>query len=347
MADEFVWMDEPANGVWSTLEPNWNDGEEWLDDEGHTAIFGVSTQHDITVGEALSLGGVRFMADGYRLSGESLRFSGALPFIDTQGVGVTSRLETAIYTEVPLTKTGAGVLVLGIAPYNDDTNVQDVVVAEGVLRIEEGRVLCSTGTWSIAGGTLYEQFGGTNRILSGGNILLVGQGGATDAPAVVEVSGGILSIPSQGSGNNSYMILGKDRDARLRIAESGSVQVVVIEMHQERVAGSSAAIQLDGGRLTVNRITGAAGANGTVSRILFNGGELYAGGSNSSFLGDMTEALVQAGGAVITVPSGRFYKTTQVLAHDPALGEVLDGGLVKRGAGDLYLQANNSYNGIN
>ena len=60
----------------------------------------------------------------------------------------------------------------------------------------------------------------------------------------------------------------------------------------------------------------------------------------------MTEALVQAGGMIMNVPGGSTYSwTKQVLAHDPALGETPDGGLVKRGSANLHLQTNNTYTG--
>jgi hypothetical protein len=340
-------MAEPASDVWSTFEPNWNAGVGWPDALGHTAVFGVSTQRTITVGESLSLGALRFTADGYRVGGQALTFTGVSPFISAEGAGVTSRLETAVQTDALLSKTGVGVLCLGAAPYAGETNVRDVAVAEGVLRIDEGRVLCSTGTWSVAGGAVYEQAGGTNLLLSGGNVLVVGQGGATDKPARIEATGGTLLAPSEGLDKNAYMILGKDRDAGLRIAESATVDVVVIEMNQDRAAGASATLQLDGGRLTVNRVTGSSGDNETVSRVLLNGGELYAGGNNGAFLGGMTEVLMQAGGVVITVPGSFYFKTVQAIAHDPALGGTLDGGLAKRGWGSLYLLTDNSYTGTN
>jgi len=108
----------------------------------------------------------------------------------------------------------------------------------------------------VAGGAVYEQAGGTNLLLSGGNVWVVGHGGAVVEPARIDATGGTLLAPSEGLDKNAYMILGKDRDAGLRIAESATVDVVVIEMNQDRAAGASATLQLDGGRLTVNRVTG-------------------------------------------------------------------------------------------
>ena len=346
-AADVVWMANPANGVWSTSEPNWDGGVGWPNNMGHTAVFGDSTQRAITVGEALSLGAIRFTADGYRLTGDSLTFTGASPFIATEGAGVTSRLETAIHAETPLSKTGAGTLCLGAAAYAGETNVQDLAVAEGVLQIEEGRTLCLSGVQSVAAGAAYVQTGGTNLLLNGGDILVLGDG-PTAQPASFEITGGVWHARATAisDGVNARMVLGREQDAWFRIADSADVWTVVIEM-TELAAGRSATLQLDGGKLTLARMGGTGGANGTHSRLLLNGTELYPERSNSAFISGMTEALMQAGGLRVNIPGGKFYKTSQSFTHDPALGTTLDGGLTKIGAGDLYLQADSSYTGTN
>lgn len=346
-AAEYTWMAEPANGVWSTLQANWNAGEVWPASDGHTAVFGASAQQEITVSEALNLGALRFQADGYRVGGAALALSGAAPVIEVAPAEAEALLETPLLSESPLSKTGAGLLRLGAAAYDGGTNVRDVAVTEGALQTEAGRTLCSTGVWSVAAGAMVRQSGGTNLLVSGGNVFLIGQGGDTAQTARVEVTGGALLAPALAAdaGANAWFTLGQDRDAWLRVADTGTVQVIVIEMNPELTPGRSSTLQLDGGRLTVNRVTGTAGVSGTVSRVLLNGGEIYAGGNNGAFLSDMTEALVQTGGVVITVPSSWYYKTPQAFSHDPALGETPDGGLTKRGTGGLYLQAGSTYSG--
>ena len=346
-AADVAWMANPANGVWSTSEPNWDGGVVWPNNMGHTAVFGDSTQRAITVGEAIRLGAIRFTADGYRLTGDSLTFTGASPFIATEGAGVTSRLETAIHAEMPLSKTGAGMLCLGAAAYAGETNMQDLAVAEGVLQIEEGRTLCLSGVQSVAAGAAYVQTGGTNLLLSGGDILVLGDGTAAQ-PASFEITGGVWHARATAisDGVNARVVLGREQDAWFRIADSADVWTVVIEM-TELAAGRSATLQLDGGKLTLARMGGTGGANGTHSRLLLNGTELYPERSNSAFISGMTEALMQAGGLRVNIPGGKFYKTSQSFMHDPALGTTLDGGLTKIGAGDLYLQADSSYTGTN
>ncbi len=347
-ADEYLWMAEPPNGAWSTSEPNWNAGVAWPATAGHTAVFSASAQQTISVAGALDVGAVRFLTNGYRVDGAALTFSGAAPVISVETMEAAALLETPVLNEGLLSKTGPGLLRLGAAPYDGGTNVRDVAVTDGMLQVEEGRSLCSTGVWSVAAGAAYLQSGGTNRLQSGGDVFIVGQGGEATRTARVEVTGGFLLAPATAAtaGYNAWFILGKDRDAWFRVAGAASVQTIVMEMNPDLVPGRTSILQLDGGRFTVNRVTGTAGVSGTVSRVLLNGGEIYAGGSNGAFIGDMTEALVQAGGAVITVPGSWYYKTQQELSHDPSLGGTPDGGLTKRGTGSLYLQANNTYSGV-
>jgi autotransporter-associated beta strand protein len=344
-ANDSVWMAEPANNVWATNQPNWNAGEVWPGTPGHTAVFAASTQRVISVSEALNVGALRFLADGYRITGEALTLAGAAPVLAVESADVTALLETAVLNDGLLTKTGPGLLRFGAAPYDGGTNVRDVAMTEGALQIEAGRTLCSTGVWTLAAGAAYQQSGGTNLLLSGGNVFVIGSGGGETQTARVEVTGGALLAPSAGTGLNAYFIMGQDRDAWLRVADTGAVQVIVIEMNPELTPGRSSTLQLDGGRLTVTRMSGTAGVSGTVSRVLLNGGEIYAGGNNGAFISDMTEALVQTGGVVITVPSSWYYKTPQAFSHDPALGETPDGGLTKRGTGNLYLLADSTYSG--
>ena len=346
-ANDYVWMAEPVSGEWSTTAPNWNAGEAWPATAGHTAVFNASTQRVITVSEALDVGALRVQADGYQIGGAALAFSGAAPFIAVESAAATSLIQTAVLNDSLLSKTGPGVLRLGAAPYDGGTNVRDVAVAEGLLQVEAGRSLCSTGAWSVAAGAAYRQSGGTNLLLSGGNVFLIGQGGGQSQTARVDVTGGFLLAPATATtaGANAWFVLGKERSAWFRMAESADVQVIVMEMNPELVPGLATTLQLDGGRLTVNRLTGTAGVSGTVSRVLLNGGEIVAGGNNGSFIEDMTEAWVQTGGVTVTVPSSWYYKTQQALSHDPALGGTPDGGLTKRGTGLLYLQANNTYTG--
>jgi autotransporter-associated beta strand protein len=349
-AGDFIWQAAPSNNVWSTTDQNWNTADAWPAGAGHTAIFGASAEQEVSVGEAISVGAIRFQSDGYRIYGEPLTFTGVSPSISVESASVTSLLETAIFNDSTLSKTGPGVLRLGAADYNGTTNVHNVAVAEGALHVEDGRTLCSTGVLSVAAGAAYVQTGGTNLLLNGGGVLVLGDGDEAQ-PASFEITGGICHATSSAYSapywGHSKIIAGRDQDAWFRIAGDGSVRASIFDM-TELAEGRSSTLQLDGGRLTVLRATGSGGANNTTSRILLNGGEICALDSNSGFISGMTEALMQAGGLTVNVPgANRFYKTPQSIAHDPELGATLDGGLTKIGTGNLHLLADSSYTGTN
>ena len=87
----------------------------------------------------------------------------------------------------------------------------------------------------------------------------------------------------------------------------------------------------------------------------FNGGILRASQSDSAdpeaiaegldhFMGNLTHAYVQAGGAVIDT-NGFNISINQPLEHDPSLGASLDGGLQKLGSGNLTLLQSGSFTG--
>ena len=91
-------------------------------------------------------------------------------------------------------------------------------------------------------------------------------------------------------------------------------------------------ITLDGGRLSVKYLT--VGNSGSQGIVTFNGGTLRALESNGDFLSSSLTCNVSAKGAIIDTQS--YSRTVSAtLAHDSSLGEAVDGGLVKRGAGTL------------
>jgi autotransporter-associated beta strand protein len=104
-------------------------------------------------------------------------------------------------------------------------------------------------------------------------------------------------------------------------------------------AGASGTLQLNGGLVQAIQVTG--NATPTTSVINFNGGILQAATNSGDFIDASTVANIQTGGAilddggyVVTLPNG--------FQSDPTL---LGGGLIKQGAGAVYLDGGNSYTG--
>ncbi|MFA6633551.1 MAG: hypothetical protein WCU90_14710, partial [Kiritimatiellia bacterium] len=193
------------------------------------------------------------------------------------------RLETAVQTDALLSKTGVGVLCLGAAPYAGETNVRDVAVAEGVLRIDEGRVLCSTGTWSVAGGAVYEQAGGTNLLLSGGTAI-VQPVPLTNASPRVEVRAGsrlrvadaVLNVPGLYLNVAGGEYLQEAGEAVFRFAHGTT------NAPNDASPLAPVGIVLNGGSLAFAESPMFSLSNVRSTRTVINGGHLRAGQVNFS-----------------------------------------------------------------
>ena len=89
-------------------------------------------------------------------------------------------------------------------------------------------------------------------------------------------------------------------------------------------------------------IAGGGGA----STVNFNGITLRAGNSSTQWISNLTNAVVQSGGAKFN-PNGFNVTVAQVLSHDGALGATADGGLTITGTtGTVTLTAANTYTGV-
>lgn len=135
-AEELTWRTEPADAFWNASSLNWGTGVVWQD--GIKAIFGDSTQKNITVEGDVSVSDMTFSADGYALGGE-----GRLVLPDTD-------VATAYTWSVPRNCTAT----IG----NVITNARECVLVkqdEGTLRLTGDvrvmRLHGGKGTLSLAG----------------------------------------------------------------------------------------------------------------------------------------------------------------------------------------------------
>ena len=130
------------------------------------------------------------------------------------------------------------------------------------------------GTMTVSGGTV-----------NVGNWFAVGRNGGT----------GVLTISGTG------LVQKTDADGSLEITNGGSTT-------------ASGIVNLDGGTLRVNNITGSGGA-GSIARLYFNGGTLKPTVANGNFIDGNVESLVKNGGAIIDTDG-----------FDITIGKAADGG---------------------
>ncbi len=191
--------------------------------------------------------------------------------------------------------------------------------------------LSGTGTLSAGnevvgfqGSGSFMQTGGTNAI---GSFLTVGN---TTTGSYTLGGTGALSASGETIGNGGSG----------SFTQTGGTNTVGGILGLGANSGSSGIYTLTGGTLAADTVAGGHGA----ATFNFNGGTLQAAGSNTTFVTGLTNANVQAGGAVID-SNGFDVTIAQPLLHDAAPGVTADGGLTKNGAGTLTLNGGNTYAG--
>jgi fibronectin-binding autotransporter adhesin len=255
-----------------------------------------------------------------------------------------------------LTKTGAGTLTLaGSNSYSGNTTVNGgtLLVAGGVLGtgsgggtplIYVGRTSGQTGVFTVESGTVaqgaasglivgdqgtgtFNQTGGSVTLGSGGFFLGNNAGGV----GVANFSGGTFTNTAAGT------VVATRNVGTINVSGSANVTLAGLQLGHSEGTNTTSTVNLDGGRLAVNRVTRQ---NGTAN-FFFNGGTLAARTNSGSFMTGLTRAEVKAGGAVIDTGSFAITIGQNLLASTSSPG----GGLTKLGAGTLTLAGSNSYTG--
>lgn len=254
--------------------------------------------------------------------------------------GASAQWSGLITGDGGLTKTDEGSLILAGASTNALGNL---LVNGGLLQLaaETLTVYATNGTSKIDNGGGVAVAAGSTLYVTNGLNAWFPLGDTAGTTNTLTIDGGTVVIQ-----NNWGMEAPRQGSAILTI-NSGSLTVNDIGGIGLILGDTSSAetglLNLNGGTLTVNRITSNNGTN----ILCFNGGTLEPTGAYTTFLPASATLLacVRNGGAVVDT-AGYTVSIAQSLAHSPLAGDnATDGGLVKTGTGTLNLNGANSYTG--
>lgn len=204
----------------------------------------------------------------------------------------------------------------------------------GTLAIGNGALLVATHASAAA--SVVGNAGLTLEVLAGGTVetpldLNLASYGQASGEGNLKVSGGNVTI-------GRYLYIASHTDSSSTVDVNGGTLNVIASNGQLKFGSGAAILNLNGGVLNVNKVTGNTGNTGVFN---FNGGTLKASQSDAGFF-SVGHAFVQEMGAKVDT-NGFNITIGQALKHG---GETaIDGGLTKSGAGNLTLTAANSYTG--
>lgn len=334
-----------GSGSWNTTAGNavWNNGSTnvvWSQTSGtvgtNTAVFaGSSGTHAISVETAIATTALTFSTSGYTLSAPSaqtLTISGTPVF--TLGSGVSATIGSNLTVTTPsasaLTIAGAGNLTISGSGAR-------VTVSNNVLTLSSGGAINvgSGGTLSTNSQLVLGTSTTTSSLTVNDGTVSAGSVGTTSPQNIVlsnAASGTVSSTLTINSGTVTNLGVGRTS------GESG------LRYGSTTAGGTiSGNVELNGGTLTVARVY--EGNAGVVSNFNFNGGTLKvqtSAANAANFMTGLDNVAIKEGGAIIDTNS---IATTiaQVLKHGGAAAT--DGGLDKRGAGNLILSGANEFTG--
>jgi autotransporter-associated beta strand protein len=333
---------DPASGTWDTTSTFWNNaGANVAWTAANVAQFGGSDgTYAINIGTALSAQRLVFLNSGYMLSASApvlvssgTAGSGAAPNVQVDA-GKTATLGTNVTVRVTATTAVFGGVV-GNA-------------GSRTLVIDNGGTLEHTGSSSfivVGNATIRIKPGGTLNAANTGTQVTIGGGTAGADSPVVSVEGGTFTHASTGSPLN----VGNNNSGTLTITNNGTVAMNAnvsqpLQLGSVTSGGKTGTLNLDGGTLTVNRVSKVAGNTAIFN---FNGGKLRPNNPTNAanFMTGLDTANVRNGGAVLD-NNGFAVTIAQPLLHSAIGGDnATDGGLVSSGAGTHFLTGANTYNG--
>ncbi len=265
----------------------------------------------------------------YSISGQS-----AAALIDTGNtLHVTGIMSIDNQAAVTMTASANNRLTIDGSPGNPNDSLNVGVAGQGQLTMNGGTLTVTTGDVMIGqnsggAGIVTQTAGATSFHAASPNWFFVGS--AAGSQGTYNLLGGSLTEP-----NNEEIGYGGTGTFN----QTGGTHTVGNLVLGGQASGTGT-FALGGGTLIVQSVSGGPGT----STFDFNGGSLQASASNAAFFQGMTNAIVQAGGALVNT-AGNNVGISQNLLHDPALGATADGGLTKSGAGTLTLSGASTFTG--
>lgn len=176
-----------GNGTWDTTTTSWYSGGSavtWNNGTNDTASFG-GTAGTVTLGEAITAGGLDFTTDLYTVTGGTLTLSGG--GAANVGSGLSATLASGLSAADGIEKTGAGTLTVSGAYANTGTGV--ITVTEGTLRMAQTGLATSSSTGWGSGRPVVVAAGATLESAVSANVGTFGR--------QVTLNGGTLNLTAQ------------------------------------------------------------------------------------------------------------------------------------------------------
>ena len=154
-------------GTWDTTASEWFNGtsnQSWSNSALDVAYFN-GTAGTVTLGEAITVGGLNFGTSGYTLTGNTLTLAGSIPpSVAVNGIGARATISSQVTGAARLTKTGNGVLALS---GNSNSYSGGILVNQGTLVVSSLAQLGSGSLISVNGANQINNTGG-QFVLQGG-----------------------------------------------------------------------------------------------------------------------------------------------------------------------------------
>jgi autotransporter-associated beta strand protein len=304
------------------------------------------------------------------LSGARTGTSGGITVADTPGTNATLNIGDGIFALGTNTYTvGNAITTPATATVNQSGGAVSFTGSpSNALILGNAGVAGSASIYNLSGGSITTFASATRGIILGTN--------ASTGSSTFTLSGtGVLNMTAaSGGGGDAILEIGrsdataKGSTTNLFAQTGGTANVGILAMGGNASGGTgvSSTLTLTGGTFTANSFTvmGAAATNtiainiggtadvtlpnfpttalgaSSTATLSFDGGTLRPGTTSANYLGSVSSAIINGGGAKIDVASAKDITITQALQAGTG-----SGGLTKDGVGSLTLAVPSSYTG--